>query len=196
MDDILDLLDEVEMNKDKYANEPVKPKQEKKDFKFVCDGDIEPMKIDAIESNFKRDKLYFVLETYGDIPKEQQDKLVKVAIYLINNGFIFRHTGDKDNEVQNRILEETENYVKHTYLPWKKFNANIENPYLFKVTKEACSLAKGYNSAFDRLPTAVKSILGRNVHAMLGKELDRPATLFLTYTVMTQTAFWERQAWH
>jgi len=182
MDDILDLLDEVEMNKDKYSKNTVEPKKKNSEFKFICDGDIRPKKVEEIEHNFKRDKLFFALETFGDIPDDKKDNIVKVALFLIKNGFIFRHTGDSNNDIQNRILEEAGNYIIHTYIPWKKFNANIENPYLFKINKDACMVASAYNSAFNRIPTTVKSILARNVHTVLGKELDRPLTLLLTYT--------------
>ena len=187
MEDLDSIMDDIspvtpKENNSNYNRKPYNDNKKKDEWKAVCDEDMYPKRIEDISDNFKRDKKYFVFEHHGELTDEEINKVVKVATYLMQKGFIFRHSGDSNNKVQNAILAANENIVVHSYLPWKKFNTNIENPYFFKVDKNGCSVAAAYRNNFNDLKRPYKTILARNIHLMLGKELDRPATLLLTYT--------------
>lgn len=47
---------------------------------------------------------------------------------------------------------------------------------------QAYRIAQAYHPAWERLSPGVRALMARNVHVLLGADLDSPATFFLCWT--------------
>lgn len=184
-DDILDVLGSNEKAFDTPAAEKTattKGGYVKDEFDYWNDVNVEPKKPDV--ANFNSTGKSFTMCVFNqreDLPEAVEEKLFKIASYLVGKGWLFRHTGDAKDKLQNRILE-LDGVVSQSYLPWKKFNLLIERPKLFKPKGPAFQIAANSHKGYKKLGPAVRFILARNVHAILGPKVDDPVTLVLGYS--------------
>ena len=141
--------------------------------------DIEPANVDV--NKFKRSGKSFVIYVHpeNDMPEDVYKKFVMIAKVAMENGYTFRHTGNKDNALHNEILKLEDKKVV-SYLPWIKFNPNVSNPIL--VNPLGYKIAIGIHKAFMRMPAAVRAIIGRDVNALLGEDATDPVDLVLTWS--------------
>ena len=116
-----------------------------------------------------------------DVPDDAKEKLIKFAKALISKGYVFRHNGSPEDGIQNAILT-LDGCVSQTYLPWKKFNINIKEPYLDRCTEDAYSVAFNNHKVFSKLPPTVRCILSRDVHVLTGKNVNDPVDVVFTYS--------------
>jgi len=155
-------------------------------FDYYTNPEVSPSKIDA--GNLKTKGKTFVINTYvkdGTVPATDVEKIVNIAKVLVGKGYVFRHTGNDKDALQNKILE-IEGIKSETYIPWKKFNPNIEKPTLFKVKGLAYRYAAGlpnFLKFFKARSNPVRAIISREVHAMLGVDLDEPVGMVIMYNV-------------
>lgn len=69
---------------------------------------------------------------------------------------------------------------KEIYLPWRRFNYSqsdliVTNPNAFQIAKE-------FTPYWDRVSDAAKNLKARNVHQILGFDLNSPADFVLCWT--------------
>ena len=69
---------------------------------------------------------------------------------------------------------------KEIYLPWYNFN---DHPSLLtSPSDEALQLASNIHPAYKSLPDPVKRLLARNMHQILGKDLNTPVRCVICWT--------------
>ena len=69
---------------------------------------------------------------------------------------------------------------KVIFLPWKQFNGNESK--IFTPADEAYEIAARYHPAWHVLTTGGRKLHARNVHQVLGIDLETPAHLILCWT--------------
>jgi len=181
MDDIMDLLDSTDKPFKSAAIE------EKKDEKFDYWGDPDCKKR-KINVNFfnKTGKSFttclFLAPRGTKVPDDIKMKFVELTKVLGAKGYTYRHTGDADNAMQNEMLEVNDVKIE-SYLPWKKFNPDIISPTVYKPLGAAYEIAANSHRGYTKLPPSVRTILARDVHAMLGKDLNNPVDFLIGYTL-------------
>lgn len=67
------------------------------------------------------------------------------------------------------------------YLPWAKFNTHV-TPYLTDPKADAFTIAARHHPAWQYLKPAVKKLMARNVHQVLGRDLDDPVLMIVCWT--------------
>jgi hypothetical protein len=141
--------------------------------------DIQPMEIDV--TKFKKTGKSFTIFVHpeNDMPEDIYKKLLAVSKVIMEQGYTFRHTGNKDNALHNAILK-LEGAKVESYMPWKKFNPNVESPKM--STPTGYRVAIGIHRAFMRLPAAVRAILSKDTNALLGTEATDPVDFVLAWT--------------
>jgi hypothetical protein len=185
-DDILDVLGSNEKAFDsKTATKTeteTKGEYVKDEFDYWNDVNVEPVKVKTADFNSTGKSFTMcVFNQREELSEEVENKLFKIAEHLVGKGYLFRHTGDHKDKLQTRILE-IDGVVTQSYLPWKKFNLLIERPKLFKPKGPAFGIAVNSHKGYAKLSPAVRFILARNVHAILGPKVDDPVTLVLAYS--------------
>ena len=164
-------------NNYKNNNSNYKPKENKINMYEV--DIIKPLEIDT--DLFEKKGKSFMVETHKvtDVAKV---KIYTLAKTLIAKGYVFRHDGNADDEVQNKILELADTSFE-SYLPYKKgFNENIEKPilvnYYVMPFYHACHI---YGKKYNDLKKGGRAIYASKVHAMLGKACNNPIDFLLCY---------------
>lgn len=177
-----DIFDDAEKGSDAFEDmaerKPTGSFKQKRE-NYWDKRDIQPANIDV--EKFNRSGKSFAVYVFpeNDVPDEAADKIFAVAKGLMEKGFIFRHTGNKDNALQNRICA-IEGAIVKSFLPWKKFNTNVEDPVL--STPMGYRIAIGIHKKFMQLPAAVRAILARDVNALVGPEATDQVDLVLAWT--------------
>lgn len=69
---------------------------------------------------------------------------------------------------------------KEIYLPWYKFNGNTSK--LYTPSHEAFELASKIHPTWNRLTQGAKKLHARNMHQVLGANLNTPSDFLLCYT--------------
>ena len=69
---------------------------------------------------------------------------------------------------------------KEIYLPWKGFNGNTSP--LVSPSNEAINTARTIHPAFTSLTRPVKLLLARNMHQILGEDLNTPVRCVICWT--------------
>lgn len=156
--------------------------------------DFKAVEIDV--TKFELGNKNFVIYAYpeNDIPETATKTLTSVADALMKREYTFRSTGDAKNELQNAIAG-LENTRIDAYLPWKKFNAGVTDPIMPK--EYGYQVAIGIHKAFVKLPPAVRTILARDVSAMLGVDGTKPVDFILAWSdggdeALTRTSDFKR----
>lgn len=141
--------------------------------------DIVPTELDV--TKFKRKGKSFVIYVHPDnnVPADAAEKITKLAGALISNGYTFRHTGNADSHMQNAI-RKIEDAKVVSFIPWKKFNPDIDNPVL--PNPLGYQIALTIHKAYMRLPSAVRAILARDVNAITGPEATDPVDFIITWS--------------
>jgi len=190
-DDLLALLESDEKPfpvTETKSSETEKPSYEKKErytgnknkINLWEDTDIEGVKLER--SNFNPLGKYFtILFHKGEdgIPPEIEEKFVEISKLLMAKGFMFRYNGDSE-PFTNKVLDIDLGRVE-MYLPWKSFNTTI-NAKMPKPNEKAYHAAAYYHKAFKKLPNTVRAIISRDVHVLLGENVDNPIKLLLCYS--------------
>lgn len=190
MDDLFDILDAtqpeevaettkteevVEKPKEEVKREYSKPKGDKKN---LWEDEIEPLEINT-ESLLRFNRM-FTVAAHGEVPGETLLMIDQIAKSLHAKGFTYRYDGNTLDKASvagfNACKERCE-----IFLPWKSFNKEV-TPKSFKPTEKAYRYAAGLHKAFNKLPPAIKAILARNIHVLMGDECNTPVNLLLIYT--------------
>lgn len=79
------------------------------------------------------------------------------------------------------------NGPKEIYLPWKNFNYNEST--LYPASDDAKKIAQELYPAWNFVKEPVRLLMSRNVHQVLGKDLNTPSTFLICYTPDGCTSF-------
>jgi hypothetical protein len=103
-----------------------------------------------------------------------------LASKLAHSGAILRSGGadGSDTAFENGCLKT--NGKMEIYLPWKKFNNSSSN---LIVQEEAFHIAKYIHPKWNTLKYSVKLLHARNVHQILGYNLDDPSDFVICWTL-------------
>lgn len=115
-----------------------------------------------------------------ETPHEIKETFIKLGIFFGKRGYTLRSGGAGGADEAFEIGCDIEYGRKEIYLPWQNFNNN-ESP-LYKVSDSALYIAKYYHPNWDNLSDPVKKIMGRNVHQVLGYDLETPTDFIVCYT--------------
>ena len=142
---------------------------------------IEPKDIDT--SIFEKDGKSFMVIAH-DAPEEVVEKILKVVKKLHSDGFIFRHDGNATDTVQNKILEIYGDSNVESYIPFKKYNEDIEKPISPNGYEAPFRYAsKLYGGSYnEKLSKGAKAVYASKVHALLGKDSNSPIDFLLCYS--------------
>lgn len=112
-------------------------------------------------------------------PKDFLDLMERVAFFLSKNNILLRSGGadGADNYFEKGCDRGFGN--KEIFLPWKGFNKSNSN---LIVSEKAFQIAESYHSNWQNLKWSVKSLFSRNVHQILGYELNDPVNFVLCWT--------------
>ena len=104
---------------------------------------------------------------------------IKTITELCNDkGFILR-SGGADG-ADSFFEEFSIPAQREIYLPWKGFNNN--SSLLYDSIYESYKIAEKYHPAWGRLSFGAKKLMSRNVHQILGKDLDTPSKFVVCWT--------------
>ena len=113
-------------------------------------------------------------------PQEVLLAFESIAKYLASIGWVLR-SGAADGA--DRAFEkgcDAEDGKKEIYLPWKNFNNSLSD--LIVKDQKAFEIAKEHHPGWDNLKFGAQKLHARNVHQVLGKQLDNPSSLLICWT--------------
>lgn len=202
MDNVEDIFDTLESNNVAFEDFDNKPKfnnnnsnnnfSNNQNFKnkFKKESlwdktDFKPTLIDPIKLQSKANSYMFYDYIANDNKTGIDETTVKmiesVCRSLKSRDYKFRHNNSADDKVANTILK-IEGIVTESYLPWGKYNTNIQQPKRGIPSKEAYSIAMAYHKKFKELPPAIRAILACHVNALLGDDCTDPVNFMLCWT--------------
>lgn len=123
-----------------------------------------------------------------ETPKHICEMMTKIATKLEAMGYILRSGGASGADTAFEDGVETN---KEIYIPWNDFNGRNSSSngiYLYESlnkTKEANDIAKTLHPRFDYLTHGAKKLHTRNVHQVLGKDLETPSKFVILYSETT-----------
>ena len=188
MDDIYDMMEtgEKPFQQQQQAPKPEWKKYDNNRPKKVSLWDKTDFTPQSIKLNeLARTKKTFSLFTNNvkeTIPADVQDKILKISRVLFTKGYTFRFNGDKQDLTVAKILEMPECKIE-SYLPWKKFNEELTNPLVVSPSEKSYSIAINNHTKFMAVPPAVRAILAREVHVILGTECNNPLDIAIIYNL-------------
>lgn len=119
-----------------------------------------------------------------ETPQETLDVFYKIGAYLAQEGWTLRSGGAKGADHYFEIGCDSVKGDKEIYIPWKGFENNPSQLYKSdpKVALEARKIAESIHPNWDRCSEGAKKMHTRNVHQILGKDLNTPTDLVICYT--------------
>jgi hypothetical protein len=107
-------------------------------------------------------------------------KMINIAKYLQNKGFILRSGGATGADT---FFEKGAGNLKEIFLPWDNFNGRrVDNEKFFLYKQEAKEIAAKFHPKWKELSTAARHFHSRNVHQILGRNLDDPVEMVICWT--------------
>lgn len=183
-DDLLQLLDDNEKTNIEIST----PQQSDNTYKkqkresYWDKQDIKSLKIEPsmFKKNGKSFMVYGIYDKTDVLPDTIIEKFVAISRGLVKKDYTFRHYGSDKNSLQNKILE-IEGIRTQSFLPFSRFNQNIQHPVCKFPTDKAYSIMVGLHNNFYRCVPALRAILSSFVNAMLGKDCDDPVDVVILY---------------
>lgn len=112
-----------------------------------------------------------------ETPADIQRLMTAIAFGLAERDFILRSGGARGAD---SAFEDGAGLSKEILLPWKGYENN-PSP-LFKVPKEALTLARTLHPLWDDLTDGARKMHARNCCQILGETLDRPVSFVVCWT--------------
>jgi hypothetical protein len=109
-------------------------------------------------------------------PTELEPVIANVAFVCNVQGFTLRSGGAPGADT----MFEKDADRKEIFLPWRQFNGN-ESP-LHPPTAEAYKIAATYHPAWSRCSQGARALHARNVHQILGRNLNEPVEFVVCWT--------------
>ena len=110
-------------------------------------------------------------------PKVIQEMFENIATELSARGYILRSGGAKgaDSAFERGCIGE-----KEIFLPWKGFEDSESE--LIVNDKRAFEIAKNFHFNWHKLTQGTRKLHARNVHQVLGVDLETPSKFVICYT--------------
>lgn len=102
--------------------------------------------------------------------------MTQVAIYLQIQGYTLRSGGAQGADA---AFERGARGAKEIWLPWPSFNSNLSRLF---PSKEAHDLASTLHPKWNILTPGAKKLHARNMHQILGIDLDTPSEFVVCWT--------------
>lgn len=121
---------------------------------------------------------------YAGIGSRETPAAVRAQFELLANdlgdaGWILRSGGaDGADAAFEQGLSPS--HQREIYLPWPQFNGNQSR--LYKPTEAAYDLARQFHPAWERCSPAARKLHARNMHQILGPDLDDPVAFVACWT--------------
>ena len=97
---------------------------------------------------------------------------------VLQQSFILRSGGAPGSDLAFEYSVAHEN--KNIFLPWKGFNDNTSQLYM--PSQKAFEIAEQYHPYWKNMKPAVRKLMARNVHQVLGIHLDKPSDFLVCWT--------------
>jgi hypothetical protein len=107
-------------------------------------------------------------------PKGVSSRMTKFASLLPDWTLRSGGANGADSAFENGALN------KEIFLPWKGFNSN-DSP-LFTQSQEARDIAEKIHPKWTNLTEGMKKLHARNIHQVLGKDLNSPSLFLVCWT--------------
>ncbi len=125
--------------------------------------------------------IYYTGVGARETPDNILDKMLSYGTAFAKSGFTLRSGGAKGADSAFEIGAINGGGGREIYLPWKNINGNPSSH--FNVSEEAFEIAeKVYGRRWDSLSIGVQSMMGRNIHQVLGENVDTPSSFVLCWT--------------
>lgn len=113
-------------------------------------------------------------------PDNSLELMIKLGNYFAKLGYVLRSGGaDGADSAFEKGCDQVKG-LKEIYLPWRNFNKN--NSDLYISLKEAYILAEKYHPAWYNCSEGAKKLHARNVHQVLGKDLNFPSNFVVCWS--------------
>lgn len=122
-------------------------------------------------------------------PQEVRAKIHEFAKALNDKGYTLR-SGGADGA--DSFFEEAADRME-IFLPWRGFNKrpradlSPEKRYIQSPSQEAIELAQETINGYDARPHGARMLLARNMHQILGENLDSPVDMVICWTYAGNT---------
>ncbi len=113
-----------------------------------------------------------------ETPTEIQHCMVDAASILAIKGYTLRSGGAQGADLA--FEHGCGGGPKEIFIPWERFQAS--NSPLFPPTPEAIKLSKSVHPVYNKLTPNAKLLIARNMHQILGQDLDTPVDFVICYT--------------
>lgn len=113
-----------------------------------------------------------------ETPESVRPLIHRVARRLNELGYTLRSGGADGADT---FFEEVADR-KEIFLPWKKFNGRIVDKQFQGPTQEAKELAAATIHGYERRSQGARKLLARNMHQVLGLNLDSPVDFIVCWT--------------
>lgn len=110
-------------------------------------------------------------------PEDVQLLMTGVAVALRKNKWILRSGGARGAD---QAFEAGADDLKEVYLPWEGYEDSESE--LYPPHEDCYDYVKVFHPAPYNLKFAVETLLARNTHQLLGRDLDSPSCLVICWT--------------
>lgn len=113
-------------------------------------------------------------------PIEVQELFVTLGKALAKHHIILRSGHAEGADIAFEMGCDTFRGPKEIYLPWRSFNKSTS--VLYTPSEEAMTYTKEIHPRGDKLDQASLLLLSRNVHQILGQDLESPSDFIICWT--------------
>lgn len=120
-----------------------------------------------------------------ETPKEILGVMSALAEELAQQGWTLRSGHADGADLAFELGAIKANGPKEIYLPWRKFNNSptfYDPEYIDQPSCVALAIASDFHPAWESCTSAAKMLHARNVHQILGEELDCLASMVICWT--------------
>lgn len=111
-------------------------------------------------------------------PPHILDDMRSIATRMSQRGYILNSGGASGADTA--FEQGADPRMTQIFLPWRGFNGR-SSP-LTPPSLETYTIAKQFHPNWERLSPAVRRLMARNVHQVLGKTLDEPVEIVICWT--------------
>jgi len=113
-----------------------------------------------------------------------QDVMTAIAGVLASEGWILR-SGGADGADKAFEKGVTDRRLKEIYIPWMGFNNRVFHSHsdILLDNPETYEIAKSVHPAWHRMKNGSRKLHARNVHQILGKDLNTPSKFVICWTL-------------
>lgn len=114
------------------------------------------------------------------LPDFVQKQMIRFGDLAAKAGWTLRSGAARGADESFEIGCDSYNGNKEIFLPWKGFNNHISN--MFTPSEEAHKLASEIHPRYDYLSRGAKLLVARNMHQILGEDLNTPVDFVICWT--------------